>query len=116
MHSMFIFGALLHATALAVIGFFVLFAADRAAGRVQTIGKLLGLWLFILAALALVGAVLALGTGRVPGGGSGWMGDHHRGMMGSYPQGWTPPGPAAAQNDVAPANIEAAPAAAPAAK
>ena len=33
MHPLFIFGFVLHATALAVIGFFVLFAADRATGR-----------------------------------------------------------------------------------
>jgi hypothetical protein len=107
MHSLLIFGALLHATALAVIGFFVLFAADRSAGRVQTIGKLLGAWLFILAALVIIGAALALAFGCVPG--SGWMGRHHRAIMGSYPQGWTPPGQAAVAPppEAVPANAQA---------
>ena len=106
MHSLLIFGALLHATALAVIGFFVLFAAERSTGRVQTIGKLLGAWLFILAALALIGSAFAIGSGRFPGG--GWMG-HHREMMGGYPRGWTPPGApvTAPAPEVVPANDQA---------
>src|SRR5450631_4329938 len=94
MHFLLIFGALLHATALAVIGFFVLFAADRSIGRVQRIGKLLGAWLFILAVLVIIGTALAIASGRVPH--AGWMGGHHRAMMGSYPQGWTLPGPTVA--------------------
>ena len=111
MHSLFIFGVLLHATALAVLGFFVLFAADRATGRTQSIGKLLGGWLFLLAVLALIGGAFALVSGRVPG--RGWMGGHYGAMMGNNPQGWTPPGPPAAATpapEAAPAN-EAAPAA-----
>ena len=121
MHSLFIFGVLLHATALAVLGFFVLFAADRATGRTQTIGKLLGGWLLLLAVLVLIGGGFAVASGRVPE--RGWMGGHYgtmmgnnpqRWMMGNNPQGWTPPGPPAADApapEAAPANA-AAPAAA----
>jgi Ca2+/Na+ antiporter len=64
MHPFFIFGALLHATACAVVGFFVLFAATRSAGLLRTVGNILGAWLFILAVVALVGGFLAHGMGR----------------------------------------------------
>jgi hypothetical protein len=108
MHPLFIFGFLLHATALAVIGFFVLFAAERASGRIQAIGKWLGGWLFVLAVLALLGGIVALASGRVPG--HGWMGARHHGTMAGYPQdGVAPPVPAPA-GAVPPAN-GAAPAA-----
>ena len=114
MHPFLILGSLLHATALAVIGFFVLFTADRAGGRVKTIGNALGIWLFILAALAIIAAIVAPARGYGPGPGAwGWMGGHHRPMMGSYPQGWPPSElPAAvAQNEAAPADAPAAAAA-----
>ena len=109
MHSLFIFGVLLHATVLSVIGFFVLFAADRATGRTQSIGKLLGGWLFLLAALALIGGGFALGTGRVPG--RGWMGGYHQQMMGSYPQRGMMYGPpvATAPPEAAQGNSQTAP-------
>lgn len=91
MHSFFIFGAVLHATALAVIAFFVFFAAARSEGRLATFGNLLGVWLAILALIALVfGAVMVANGGRMPGGygygyhmmgGSGW-GWMHNGQPG----------------------------------
>jgi hypothetical protein len=104
MHPLFIFGFLLHATALAVIGFFVLFAADRATGRTRRIGKWLGGWLFLLAALVLFGGIFALASGRVPG--HGWMGGRRHGMMGGYPQGGIAPpaAPEGASGSAAPAN------------
>ena len=105
MHSLFIFGVLLHATALAVIGFFVLFAAQRATGRVSSIGKLLGGWLFLLAALALLVGIYAVAAGRIPGRG---MWAHHGEMMGSYPRGPMMAGPPATTPPVeAPANSQA---------
>ena len=55
MHPFLIVGGLLHATALAVVGFFVLFAASKAGGVVRTIGNVLGVWLFVIAALATLG-------------------------------------------------------------
>lgn len=69
MHPFFIFGALLHATACAVVGFFILFAATRTAGLLKTVGNILGIWLFILAVIALVGGILAHGMGHHHGWG-----------------------------------------------
>ena len=48
---------------LAVIGFFVLFAASKAEGLVKRIGNILGVWLYILAALALIGWIVVAAAG-----------------------------------------------------
>jgi len=69
MHPFFFLHALMFATVIAVIGFFVLFAAAQAAGVVRTIGSVLGWWLLVLAALGLIGGVVAAVTGH---GGMGW--------------------------------------------
>jgi hypothetical protein len=69
MHPFFIFGALLHATACAVVGFFILFAATRTAGLLKTVGNVLGIWLFILALIALIGGILGHGMGHRHGWG-----------------------------------------------
>jgi hypothetical protein len=104
MHLLFIFGVLLHATALAVIGFFVLFAAERATGRVNSIGKLLGGWLFVLAALVLLCGIFVVATGRIPGRGM-WA---HHGAMGGYQRGAMMAGPpAASPPEQGPANSSA---------
>ena len=98
MHGFFLIGlagGLLHATALAVIGFFVLFAASRATGALARLGQALGIWLFILAVLAIIGGAL-IGPR---------IGHFHHGMMGHG--GWGPP-PAAAP--AAPPPAAAAPA------
>ena len=72
MHGL-LFG-LAHATIIAIIGFFVLFAASKASGLVKLIGNVLGIWLFVLTALAIVAAVLWGGHGHVTMGyGHGWM-------------------------------------------
>lgn len=47
-------GGILHATIIAVVAFFVLFAASKADGVVRLLGNILGLWLIILAVLGLV--------------------------------------------------------------
>lgn len=67
MHGL-LFG-LAHATIIAIVGFFVLFAASKASGLLKLIGNLLGLWLFVLAALAIVASVVW--------GGHGMMGFDH---------------------------------------
>ncbi|HEV2362751.1 MAG TPA: hypothetical protein VGS12_00990 [Caulobacteraceae bacterium] len=54
MHPFFFVGALLHATAILVIAFFVWFAASRASGLLRLFGGILGLWLVVLAVLAVV--------------------------------------------------------------
>ena len=50
----FIGGVVLHATVLAVIGYALLFSATRTAGVVALIGRILGIWLFVLAVLSVV--------------------------------------------------------------
>jgi hypothetical protein len=90
MHPLFMLGWLFPATALAVIGFFVLVVADRSAGRLRKIGNILGIWLFILAGLVIVaGAIMsAAGPGRW---GMGRMGQYHDQMMRSDHPGWMQP-------------------------
>jgi hypothetical protein len=58
MHVHFIIGAVLHATAVAVVGFFVLYAAGKSAGIVKAIGTILGWWLFLIAVAGVVFAVV----------------------------------------------------------
>jgi hypothetical protein len=75
-------GAVLHVTVLAIIGYLLLWSASKADGLVALIGRLLGLWVFILAVVSLI----AVGTMGMFGGkpfgvdmlhghGPGWM--HH---------------------------------------
>lgn len=55
------FASLFPATFFAVLGFFVLFAASRAQGGVQTFGRVLGIWVLILAAIpVLAGAYMTV--------------------------------------------------------
>ena len=68
MHPFFLVGAVLHATAFAVVGFFVLFAADKIEGFLRVIGYVLGVWLFILALLAIAGGATAVVFGGHPFG------------------------------------------------
>ncbi|MDE2466315.1 MAG: hypothetical protein KGO02_21770 [Alphaproteobacteria bacterium] len=75
-----IFGAVLHATAFAVVGFFVWFAASRTEGVLRLLGALLGAWLYLLVVLAIVAAVAVPWSGgkflgmTVPGpAGPVWM-------------------------------------------
>ena len=58
-------GVVLHVTVLAIIGYFLLFSASKAQGIVALIGRLLGLWVFLLAALsvlAVMGGPMISGT------------------------------------------------------
>jgi hypothetical protein len=68
MHMMF--GMILHALAVAVIGFFVLFAAERASGIVKLVGTLLGWLLWLLAIACIVCAFICPNMGDK---GAGWM-------------------------------------------
>lgn len=52
-----IMGVVTHVTILAIVGYFILFSASKADGFVALIGRLLGYWVFLLAILAIVGAV-----------------------------------------------------------
>lgn len=107
MYPLLILGSLFPATALAVVGFFTLFAADRAAGRIRTIGKVLGVWLFILAGVAFVFGIVASVAGPARWGGG--MGYYHERMMQRYHPGWMQPPPP----ESAPGSTTAPPAAQP---
>ena len=65
--------AVLHFTVLAIVGYFLLYTASKADGIVALIGRLLGLWVFILAILSIV-------AGVAMHGGKGWEGMHGHGM------------------------------------
>ena len=75
-----------HATLLAIVAFFVLFAASRAAGWIKALGSALGIWVLILAAISLVCAVAAPFVHVAPGRafGPGMM--HGQAMMGEGPR------------------------------
>src|SRR5579862_1016769 len=79
----FLVGAVLHGTILAVIGYALLFSATRTAGVTALIGRLLGIWLFILAALGIIAAATAPMFGGKPFGLDIMPPMHHH---------WGPPG------------------------
>ncbi len=95
-----IVGAVMHATVLGIVAFFLLFAASKAEGLVALLGRLLGYWVLLVAILSLVCGIYGGVTGKpgdVPG--MGWMHEHGPGWMhhwGPPPGGPTPPPPAAA--------------------
>ena len=98
MHMHMMFGMLIHALGVAVIGFFVLFAAERASGIVKLVGTILG-WLLWL--LAIAGVVCAL-IGPTMGDKAGpWM--EKWGMHGQPPATAEPAKPAPAPAAPAPA-------------
>src|SRR5215469_11564895 len=74
MQLFFVVAGLLHATLLAVVGFFVLFAASNATGAVKRIGEVLGVWLYILAVLAIIASsVWGPAMWRAHGGYHAWQ-------------------------------------------
>ncbi|HEX4862365.1 MAG TPA: hypothetical protein VFV07_14105, partial [Rhizomicrobium sp.] len=93
---------ILHALAVAVIGFFVLFAAERASGIVKLVGTVLGWLLWILAIAGVVCAVIG------PDMAGKWMDRMH----GTPPAAAEPAKPEAAP--ATPAPVPATPAPAPA--
>jgi hypothetical protein len=114
MHPFFIFASLFPATGLSVVAFFILFATERTTGRLRTIGTVLGTWLFILAALAILAGVIgAFAAPRWapymmrPGMmGPGRMGAYHDQMMRDHHPEWFD------QNGAAPTPAPATPPAA----
>jgi hypothetical protein len=99
-----IVGAVLHATVLGIISFFILFAASKAEGFTAVLGKLLGSWVLLLAVLGLACGIYFGVTGKGPMGGPGWM--HH----------WGPPPGPMMQPPPPPATTPAPPATTPAPK
>jgi hypothetical protein len=75
MHPFMIIGGVLHATAVAIVAFFVFFAASRSTGLLQAFGRLLGWWLILLAFASIAFAASGMGGKHM----HGWMmhdGDH----------------------------------------
>ena len=72
----FALAAVLHTLVVAVLAFFVLFAASKADGFVRLLGTILGWILLIAAVLGLVVGIIHVVTGKPMMGG-----DHHWMMM-----------------------------------
>jgi hypothetical protein len=93
-----IFGAVLHATVLGVIAFFILFAAGKAEGFTALLGRLLGYWVLLLAIAGLVAGIYFGMSGKRPdmmmGSHPGWM--HHWGPPPDGPMMQPAPAPAPA--------------------
>jgi hypothetical protein len=62
--SMIYFLALVPATVLTIAGYAVLFLAHRSEGALKSFGRYLGFWAFTLAALVVLGAILAAARGE----------------------------------------------------
>ncbi len=60
------FFSLIPATIITVIGFFVLFTSTKAAGGVRTFGRILAIWVFIIATFPLMGGTYATLTSVCP--------------------------------------------------
>lgn len=81
MFPFFAFGALHHALAVAVVAFFVLFAASKAEGFVRIFGNVLG-WLLLVLVVVILACGIATIFGVHPFGGWGMGGMPHWGHMG----------------------------------
>ena len=69
---------LMHATILAIVGYFILLSSTKASGLVSALGKILALWVFLLAVLALLCSLFGPMMGgksmdMMRGGPSAWM-------------------------------------------
>jgi hypothetical protein len=90
MHGFYAMGAVLHTIIVAVVAFFVLFAASKAAGFVKLLGFVLGWILLIGAAASLFIGIYFIVTGHHPP----WMEGEHAGWMREHDSGAVTPGAA----------------------
>ena len=97
-------GAVLHATVLAIVGYALLWTAAKVEGVVALIGRVLGLWVFLLAILSVVAVATMPMFGGKPFGmemmhdgdrGPGWMHHWDRGPGPAGTQSAAPAAPAA---------------------
>ena len=96
--------ALLPATALTVAGYFVLYLSARSEGSLRTFGKYLGYWVFTLAGLVILGAILAAAHGGHHGHGMYCPWHDDRGARSEAPSGPAaaePPATAGAESETA---------------
>ncbi len=82
------FFSLIPATVLVVVGYFILYASHRSEGGTATFGKFLAIWVFILAALVLLGGVLGpfVGMRHMDGMSRYWQYREHRRQMTPAPE------------------------------
>lgn len=66
---MFFFFSFIPATIWVVLGYLILFSSTKAQGAVQAFGRVLAIWVFILAALSVIGGVYMTFSGLSPIGG-----------------------------------------------
>lgn len=64
---MLFFFSLLPATLAVVLGYFVLFSSAKAEGAVKTFGRILAVWIFVLAALLPLAGAYGTYAGFAPG-------------------------------------------------
>jgi hypothetical protein len=69
MHPFMFVGGVLHATLLLVVAFFIWFAAARATGWLRLFGKILGMWLVVLAIASILLGLFGIGHHHM----RGWM-------------------------------------------
>jgi hypothetical protein len=103
---MFVVHTLVSLTIIAVLAFFVLFAAEKADGLIKIFGRVLGVWLLILAVLAAAGAAAAPMMGGRPFGMEmrRHMRDAHCYWQREESDRTAPPAPAAPSEPAAPTN------------
>ena len=60
------FFSLIPATIVTVIGFFVLFTSTKAEGSIRAFGRILAIWVFVIATFPLMGGAYATLTSACP--------------------------------------------------
>lgn len=60
------FASLIPATFFLILGYFVLFASGRAEGGIRTFGRILAVWIFLIALLPTIGGAVATLSGECP--------------------------------------------------
>ena len=60
------FASLIPATFFLTLGYFVLFASGKAEGGIRTFGRILAVWIFLIALLPPIGGALVTLSGECP--------------------------------------------------
>jgi hypothetical protein len=60
------FASLIPATFFLILGYFVLFASARAEGGIRTFGRILAVWIFLVALLPPIGGAVVTLSGECP--------------------------------------------------
>ena len=60
------FASLIPATFLVILGYFVLYASARSEGGIRTLGRILAVWIFLIALLPPIGGAVVTLSGECP--------------------------------------------------